>query len=161
MTGQPRIESTKQRSFIGQKLSMSLANNRTQELWANFRPRLGEITNRLGDDFFNLQVYPEGYYKNFNPANEFEAYALVEVIGEAVVPENMLQFNLPAGKYAVFIHQGGPATASETFQYILTQWLPASDYVLDQRPHFEVLGNKYKHNDPASEEEIWVPVSSK
>lgn len=161
MIEEPRFEYTKKRTFIGQKLSMNLLNNRTRELWTKFRPRLGEINNRLGQEFFNLQIYPEGYYQNFSPANEFEAYALVEVIGEAVVPENMLQYTLPVGDYAVFIHKGGPATAPQTFQYILTQWLPASDYTLDQRPHFEVLGEKYKHNDPESEEEIWIPVIKK
>lgn len=39
--------------------------------------------------------------------------------------------------------------------YIFATWLPSSAYVLDNRPHFEVLGAKYKSNDPGSEEEIW------
>jgi AraC family transcriptional regulator len=29
---------------------------------------------------------------------------------------------------------------------------------LDQRPHVEVMGEKYKNNDPDSEEEIWIPI---
>lgn len=29
-------------------------------------------------------------------------------------------------------------------------WLPNSDYLLDDRPHFELLGDKYKNNDPNS-----------
>jgi AraC family transcriptional regulator len=73
----------------------------------------------------------------------------------------MLRFDLPAGTYAVFVHKGGPSKAAQTFQYILTEWLPGSEYVLDQRPHFEVLGEKYKHNDPEAEEEIWLPVMAK
>jgi AraC family transcriptional regulator len=44
------------------------------------------------------------------------------------------------------------------FTYIFTRWLPASGYQLDNRPHFEILGDKYKNNDPESEEEIWIPV---
>jgi AraC family transcriptional regulator len=40
-------------------------------------------------------------------------------------------------------------------------WLPSSDYVLDNRPHFEILGEKYKINDPESEEKIWIPVRKK
>ena len=28
----------------------------------------------------------------------------------------------------------------------------------DDRPHFEVLGDKFSRNSPGSEEEIWVPV---
>jgi hypothetical protein len=29
---------------------------------------------------------------------------------------------------------------------------------LDDRPHFEVLGSKYRNNDPESEEETWIPT---
>lgn len=29
------------------------------------------------------------------------------------------------------------------------------------QPHFEVLGEKYKDNDPTSEEEIWIPIKAK
>jgi AraC family transcriptional regulator len=36
--------------------------------------------------------------------------------------------------------------------------LPASGYELDDRPHFEILGERYKNNDPDSEEELWFPV---
>jgi hypothetical protein len=28
-------------------------------------------------------------------------------------------------------------------------------------PHFEVLGDKYKNNDPSSEEEVWIPIKPK
>ncbi|MEP7234441.1 MAG: GyrI-like domain-containing protein, partial [Ignavibacteriota bacterium] len=45
-----------------------------------------------------------------------------------------------------------------TFQYILRTWVPNSNYELDDRPHFEILGEKYKKDDPSSEEEIWIPI---
>jgi len=38
--------------------------------------------------------------------------------------------------------------------YIFSDWLPKSDYELDEKPHFEILGEKYKNDDPNSEEEI-------
>jgi predicted transcriptional regulator YdeE len=51
------------------------------------------------------------------------------------------------------------AKAFDTIQnYIYTEWLPASNYELDNRPQFEILGVKYKTNDPNSEEEIWIPI---
>jgi AraC family transcriptional regulator len=34
-------------------------------------------------------------------------------------------------------------------------------YFLDDRPHFEILGDKYKNGDPDSEEEIWIPIKQK
>jgi AraC family transcriptional regulator len=42
--------------------------------------------------------------------------------------------------------------------YIFNTWLPKSGYQLDRRPHFEILGEKYKNNNPDSEEEIWIPI---
>ncbi|RYE38364.1 MAG: GyrI-like domain-containing protein, partial [Sphingobacteriales bacterium] len=44
---------------------------------------------------------------------------------------------------------------------IFTEWLPNSAYELDDRPHFELLGSKYKNDDAESEEEIFVPVRLK
>jgi AraC family transcriptional regulator len=42
--------------------------------------------------------------------------------------------------------------------YIFNTWLPQSNYQLAPRPHFEILGEKYKNNHPDSEEEIWIPI---
>jgi AraC family transcriptional regulator len=36
--------------------------------------------------------------------------------------------------------------------------LPKSEYELDYRPHFEILGEKYKNNDQLSEEDIFIPI---
>jgi AraC family transcriptional regulator len=58
------------------------------------------------------------------------------------------------------VHRGA-STDTSTFEYIFRVWLPASEYLLDDRPHFEILGAKYKDNDPESEEEIWIPVQKK
>ena len=69
-------------------------------------------------------------------------------------------FVLEGGLYAVFDYKGSSADPS-IFQYIYTDCLPKSEYLLDDRPHFEILGEKYKNNDPESEEEIWIPIKTK
>jgi AraC family transcriptional regulator len=65
---------------------------------------------------------------------------------------------LPGGLYAVFLYHGAASQADQTFQYIFGTWIPNSGYSLDNRPHFEILGKKYKNEDPDSEEEIWIPI---
>jgi len=55
---------------------------------------------------------------------------------------------LPGGLYAVFDYKG-PSNDFSIFQYIFSTWLTGSGYKLDKRPHFEVLGEKYKNNDPS------------
>jgi AraC family transcriptional regulator len=69
-------------------------------------------------------------------------------------------FTLKGGLYAVFDYKG-PSDDKSIFQYIYSTWVPKSKYKLDNRPHFEVLGEKYKNNDPESEEEIWIPIQLK
>jgi AraC family transcriptional regulator len=100
------------------------------------------------------------HFADFKPTNEFERWATVEVADFDNVPNEMETFVLPSGLYAVFDYKG-LSTDNSIFQYILGMWLPSSDYVLDNRPHFEVLGDKYKNNDPTSEEEIWIPIRPK
>lgn len=67
-------------------------------------------------------------------------------------------FIIPAGQYAVFHYKGSHNNGFDVFSYIFGEWLPASGYELDDRPHFELLGPKYKNGDPDSEEEIWIPI---
>ncbi|WP_394747720.1 GyrI-like domain-containing protein [Spongiimicrobium salis] len=154
---QPRIEQLQQKKLVGKRLSMSLVHNRTAELWAGFGPRIKEIGNRLSTDKISMQVYDKLYYSHFNPTTAFEKWATVEVADFEAIPEGLEPFELMAGPYAVFDYKGSSSDPS-IFQYIFNTWLPNSGYTLDDRPHFEVLGDTYKNNDPQSEEEIWIPI---
>lgn len=158
----PKIEMLSAKKLIGQKVIMSLSENKTGLLWKGFMPRRKEILNTVNTDLLCLQVYePDFKFQEFNPTAEFEKWAAVEVTDFNNIPHDMEVFNLVKGLYAIFIHRGAAATGAKTFQYIFGTWLPNSDYVLDNRPHFEILGNKYINDDPNSEEEIWLPIKPK
>lgn len=58
----------------------------------------------------------------------------------------------------MFIHRGGPATFPEAARYFFGGWLPQSGYEADDRPHFEILSQECRPDDPEAEEEVWVPV---
>src|SRR5690606_33575663 len=139
---------------------MSFANYRIGELWRSFTPRRKEITNNLTNDLISLAVYKPTHFSDFKPTNEFERWATVEVSDFNTIPNEMDRLILQSGLYAVFNYKG-LSTDNSIFKYILSEWLPSSEYVLDNRPHFEVLGEKYKNNDPNSEEEIWIPIKPK
>lgn len=156
---QARIEILSEKKLVGKRLKMSLAENKTFELWRSFMPRRSEIKNNLTADLFSMQVYEDAtYFQNYNPNAGFEKWAAVEVSDFVHIPEGMESYVLAGGKYAIF-QQKGHSTA--IFQYIFATWLPDSGYELDNREHFELLGEKYKNNDPNSEEEIWIPVKDK
>ena len=156
----PRIEMLEEKTLVGMFETMSLLNNKTHQLFSKFMPRRREISHCLIETTYDLKVYTTDYFSNFNPSKQFTKWALVEVSDLADVPGGMQSYTLESGKYAVFIHKGLSSDTS-IFEYIFQTWLPASNYKLDDRPHFDKLGKKTKRNDPNSEQEIWIPIKSK
>jgi AraC family transcriptional regulator len=156
-----RIEIIEEKKLVGKKLTMSYANYRIGELWGRFMPRRNEITNNLSNELVSLVLYNSNHFNDFNPTNEFERWAAVEVEDFANVPAEMETFVLSSGLYAVFHYIGSTDGIASFYQNILTVWLPNSEYELDDRPHFEILGEKYKNNDPLSEEDIFIPIKQK
>ena len=140
---------------------MSLSDNKTDELWRGFMQARKEIKNSLGTDLYSMQVYGHLYFNEFNPDIKFEKWAAIEVTNFEAVPDDMEIFTMPSGLYAVFLHRGAAHTGDKTFQYIFGTWLPNTEYSLDDRPHFEILRESYRNNDPGSEEEIWIPIKLK
>jgi AraC family transcriptional regulator len=152
------IKNAKSKKLVGMRLIMSFADNKTGQLWQRFMSKRGEIKNNLTTDLISLQIYPLGF--DFNPTTQFEKWAAVEVSDFEHVPDEMESLSLSEGLYAVFEYKGS-STDTRIFQYIFRDWLAKSGYQLDNRPHFEVLGEKYKNASPDSEEEIWIPVKLK
>ena len=153
----PRIEKLSKKKLLGISLTMSVLNNKTGQLWGEFGPRIQEIKNRTSQDKISMQVYPSSYFEGFNPKLEFDKWATVEVEDFNQIPKGIKVFELEGGLYAVFDYKG-LSSDNSIFQYIYTEWLPKSNYILDDRPHFEVLGPNYNNNDPESEEDIWIPI---
>jgi len=159
---QPQITILSAKKLVGNKLKMSVINDRTLELWQSFMPRRKEITNVENDFLYSVQVFEsEKYFDQFSPEFEFEKWATVEVAEFTNIPENMEMLEIPEGQYAVFNYTGPANAALPFFQYIFQTWLPESEYSVDNRPHFALMGEKYRGNNPDSEEEIWVPVKKK
>ena len=157
---EPRIETLPEKKFIGKRIKMSFSDNKTRELWSSFMPRRREIKNNIGSELYSIEVYEPLYFNNFNPEKEFDKWAAVEVIDFETVPDDMETLTSPGGLYTVFIYKGSADKASETYRYIFGTWLPASDFLLDVRPHFAVMGEKYKNDETDSEEEVWIPVKT-
>ncbi|MFM7021735.1 MAG: GyrI-like domain-containing protein [Flavobacteriales bacterium] len=157
-----RLETLLPKKLTGNRLRMTFANNATPQLWRGFLPRRHEIQNTVGTEMYSVQQYNHTqFFAKFNPIKEFDKWATVEVSDFSKVPEGMETLELAGGLYAVFIYKGDASDAASFFQQLYGSWLPASEFELDDRPHFEILGEKYKNNDPSSEEEVWIPVRKK
>jgi AraC family transcriptional regulator len=157
----PIIKVIEAKKLVGISESMNLIENKTAMLWQNFMPKRHLIKNINGNHFISMQIYDNEYFAKFNPDNKFTKWACTEVTDFETIPFGMQTIILPAGKYAIFKYKGLATQAAPFFEYIFTQWLPNSNYELDNRPHFEVLGEKYHPNNPQSEEEVWIPIEDK
>jgi AraC family transcriptional regulator len=159
MVEEPRIKTLSTIRLIGQKRRMSVANNQTKELWQTFMPQKGTIRHSIDNHLYSLEVYDStDYVRSYDPTKECDKWAAIAVSEFTSVPEDMAVLVLPEGRYAVFSYKGKASDAPQVYQYIYGEWLPKSEYELDDRPHFALMGDKYKGDDPDSEEEIWIPV---
>lgn len=160
MSINPSIRTLDETKLVGMRVHMNFIANKTQELWQRFMPRKNEIKSKGSNELYSVKVYSSStYFDQFNSATKFEKWAAVPVAGsEDTPPMDMESLVIPAGLYAVFPFKGMASEAPAMYQYILGTWLPNSTYELDHRPHFAVMGEKYKNNDPDSEEEFWIPI---
>jgi len=154
----PTFHTIPAKMLVGKRLTMSFTNNRTPELWKSFMLLRNTIPNTIDANRYSLQIYPQNFFESFNTSNEFEKWAAVEVASFDDLTAGMEILTLSGGLYAVFYYKGNPANGDKVFREIFTQWLPKSGYALDNRPHFEVLGEKYLNGSDDSEEEIWIPI---
>lgn len=113
----------------------------------------------MNELLYSVQVYDT--HEAPTLTTKFDQWAAVEIESQVEIPDGMESYELKGGLYAVFIHVGLPGRFPETMNHIHNEWLPNSEFEADFREHFELLGAKYKRNDPTSEEEVWVPVKIK
>jgi AraC family transcriptional regulator len=157
---EPRIELLSEKKLVGKHLRMNFANNQTFLLWKDLMPKRKDIHNAINRDLISMEVYDTPFnFQQFDPQAFFDKWAAVEVTDLDQVPEGLETFIIPGGSYAVFTHYGPQKEGERTYRYIFGTWLPNSGYTLDQRPHFAVMGEKYKPDSADSEEEIWIPVN--
>lgn len=158
---QPRIEMHRGVTLIGCRSRMSFAQNTTTQLWQQFMPQRKAIQHLSGSELYSVEVYSADFFEPFDPNKFFDKWAAVAVDMIESLPGGMEILQVPAGLYAVFLHRGAATEAEKTYTYIFRDWLPASPYRLDHRPHFAVMDARYKKDNPDSEEEIWIPVQPK
>ena len=157
---EPRIETLPETKLVGKMLKMSFTENKTSELWQSFMPKKREIKNIAGNELYSVEIYDDGFFEQFDPTAKFEKWAAVKVSEF----ENLADFEnltIPAGLYAVFTYQGKSSEGAKFYQFIFADWIPKSEFLIDARPHFALMGEKYKNDSDDSEEEIWIPVSIK
>jgi len=163
MISEPEIKELETKKLVGICIATSLADDKTSLLWNRFMKMKGSIENITGEDLYSVQVYGKKFMTGeFNTQSEFSKWAATEVSEHSKIPKGLENLEIPKGKYAVFTHKGTAKEFSETANFIFNQWIPESEFELDDRPHFEILGKNYKGpENPDSQEDIWIPIKEK
>ncbi|MFV9551547.1 GyrI-like domain-containing protein [Algibacter sp. PT7-4] len=157
----PVFKNIETKKLVGKSVSMSLMNNKTFDLFSDFMPKRKQIKNAICQDKYEVMIYDELHFKNFNPNNIFTKWATLEVSNFNNIPEHMEGLTIETGLYAIFKYRGLSKNFGDLMRYIFMEWMPQSGYALDNRPHFNVLGNKYINNNPDSEEDVYIPIKKK
>lgn len=159
---EPEIIDIKTKKLVGIKVSTSLADDKTSLLWKRFMQSKEAIKNNINQDLYSVQLYGNNFIKgDFDSQSVFEKWAAMETQDHSFIPKGLQPLEIPGGLYAVFTHHGTAREFAKTSKFIFEEWLPPSKYTLDDRPHFEILGEEYKGPDnPDSKEKIWIPVKT-
>ena len=83
--------------------------------------------------------------------DELEYLAGVEISGDAPVPNGLVRWEVPARRYARFIHRGPIDTFTETVGYVFGSWFPRSGFEPTMDVELELYDERF---DPGSEESV-------
>lgn len=73
--------------------------------------------------------------------------------------EEVRQVTIPAGNWAVSVHQGAHETCWQSWNRLYRDWLPASGHQLGDAAPFEIYLNNRKQVAPDElRTEIWIPI---
>jgi AraC family transcriptional regulator len=148
---EPRIVERAGFIVVGLKYHGKNENNEIPQVWEAFHPRIDEIKNMVTD----RTAY--GISASMDPATgEFDYVAGFEVSSGDDVPEGMVCFEVPGGKYAV-LNTTLPKIG-ETFRHAYETWMPAAGYRPTGGPEFELYGEGFDVEDPSSEFELCIPI---
>jgi AraC family transcriptional regulator len=148
---EPKVMDREGFTVIGMKYRGKNENNEIPQLWQELGPRVEEIKNMVG-----AQV-AYGICANTDMATgEFDYIAGFEVSSAEALPEGMVSFEVPGGRYALFTTT--LPKIGETFHNAYQAWLPQAGYQPTGGPEFELYDERFDPQDPDSTFELYIPI---
>ena len=149
---QPSIVECPAFTVIGMEATLRAGEDGFAELWQRFIPREDEITGKLEPSVSYGVCAPQ--------ADGMLRYITGFEVGEdAIIPDGMTRFQVPAQRYAVFTHIGTAAQISASFQAIYDHLL--ADHGLQEKDGIDLERYDARFDDPfdpASQMELHIPI---
>lgn len=127
-------------------------------LWGRFAPVMGIVPGKKGRACYGT-CRPDEKGERGTPALEYTACVEVESLKN--IPNGMVGFTVPAGRYARFTHQGHIKKIGETFDAIHHEWFPKSGLTRADGYDFEYYDDRWDPATGMGDVDIYVPISGK
>ncbi len=123
--------------------------------WGQFMSQVHTIKDRVVDE----RYYQVQFWSDNQDLGGMYFFIGVEVDSIHGLDPQFVVKVIPKGQYLCFIHKGLANKVGYTYKYIYNQFLPGTDYKLNQPFNFEFYGEKCLGPDnEQSESEIYIPV---
>jgi len=126
-----------------------------KDIWTKFIPRLEEIKNRLGSDFYGTCNMSKGIPKD---DCSFETIAGVKVAADFEVPEGMKSQVVPKAKYFVVTHKGRADQVGDTWQAVMDEMKKLNMIEDTDKIFFELYDERFKEDSDESEIDLYSPI---
>jgi AraC family transcriptional regulator len=141
---------------VGMKIRTTVKENKIPELWDRFIPRMVELDEvAVPECTLGICLY-EG--EDFDESESFSYLAGVIVKDDSIIPEGMIYHEIPKTTVAVFTHTGSLDKLSETYDYIYNEWLPLSEFELDNADEIEWYDSRFRFGEEDSQMDIHIPI---
>ncbi len=136
--------------------SQEKLSQKCPEIWGKFGMRMGEIDMKENNPCYGGTI--------MHGENEIEYFATVSLENGSKIPKGMNNHVFEEVQYAVFTHKGTLSKLGETYNFIYSEWLPKSDYVLAGNYDLEKYDERYNMENPDHPEsamDIMIPIKNK
>lgn len=158
-----QVEIKERSSFhvVGKFYTTSLATQEPSNWWKSLKIAAKKLGYQIDIGSYSLQKYPKKYFQEFSPFHSFEYAPAIPTEKGLPIPEEWKKLEIEGGLFAVFVHLGSSETFPQTMGLFFNDWLPQSNYELDDRIHFCFMPPGYQLQDATATEEIWIPIRLK
>lgn len=126
--------------------------------WQRFLPHIGKIPRQVGRAAYGVVF--DAFRDATRATYSFGYLTGVEVSDTARLPEGFGHLEIPAQRYAVFVHNDHVSALPRTIRAIVSRWLPESGHeaARDGIDLFERYGEAFDPQTGMGGVEVWLPL---
>lgn len=139
--------------FHGPESAKNTLGDQLPRLWAQFLPLLDRLPQREPGRCYGVVRQTSRH------GDELEYWAAAPVRGPDPLPAPLERLQLPASRYARFVHKGLPAELDQTVNYIYSSWLLRAGLRHSEGADLEIYDEQYQPDSVHSLMHYAIPIA--